>query len=80
MSIYTTIGLYADGSFKINGVEAKDLETHIQYNKNNRPGRALFVDGKCIYSGYISEKEVKSFEEKIKTEKLIKNKCTKPYN
>jgi len=63
--IHTTIGLYANGSFKINGVKHQFLEFHIEYNKQMRPGRSLFVDGKCVHIGYHSEFEIKEFERKI---------------
>ncbi len=49
--INTTIGLYPNGEYKINGVGDNNLESHIEYNKVYRPGRALFLNGKCIYKG-----------------------------
>lgn len=77
--IHTTIGLYADGSFKMNGVKPEHLQDHIEYNKTNRWGRALFVDGKCVYGGYLSDEQTRRFEEHIKLENLKANKCTAPY-
>ena len=78
--IHTTIGLYPNGEYKINGVLPEHLEEHIEYNKICRFGRALFVDGKCIYNGYLSDEVVKAFEMKIKdNSKFIVNKHTGLY-
>ena len=77
--IHTTIGLYANGSYKINGVRAEDLEDHVEYNKTFRFGRSLFVDGKCVHKGYQDDKAIKEFEERIVNENLIAHKCTMPY-
>lgn len=43
--IHTTIGLYLNGDYVVNGVLDDHLANHIKYNINNRWGRALFVDG-----------------------------------
>lgn len=78
--IHTTIGLYANGEFKINGVKPEHLEDHIEYNKTMRFGRALFVDGKCVHKGYHNENNIKSFEDMIKDNPdYIRNVCTAPY-
>lgn len=52
--IHTSIGLYANGDFKINGVISENLAGHIKYNRMFRPGRALIVDGHCVLSGMVS--------------------------
>ena len=44
-----------------------DIKNHIEYNLRFRPGRALFVDGKCINKGYLSDEKVAEWEERIKT-------------
>lgn len=77
--IHTTIGVYPNGTFKINGVKPEHLKNHIEYNRKNRWGRALFVDGKCEYNGCLSNEEVRDFEERIKRENLKADKCTAPY-
>ncbi|MBU2923034.1 hypothetical protein KO504_16920 [Winogradskyella psychrotolerans] len=78
--IHTTIGLYANGSFKINGVLPEHLTDHIQYNLDMRPGRSFFVDGKCKNKGYHTDQEIKEFEERIKNDIKFKAvKCTAPY-
>ena len=43
--IHHTRGVYANGEYKDNAVRAEDLESHIEYNKTFRFGRALLVDG-----------------------------------
>ena len=77
--IHTTIGLYADGSFKMNGVKPEHLTDHIEYNKTHRFGRALFVDGKCEYGGCLSDEQTRNFEKHINLENLKADKCTAPY-
>lgn len=66
MKLHTTIGVYASGDHKMNGVDPDDLKFHIEYNKINRFGRALFVDGKCVHNGYLSVAECELWERKIK--------------
>lgn len=61
--IHTTIGVYNNGSFKINGVSSENLESHIEYNTVMRFGRALFVDGICIHKGYLDDKRIEEFSE-----------------
>ena len=79
--IHTTVGLYANGEYKINGVLHEHLEEHIEYNKKYRWGRSLFVDGKCVYNGLQTAKVVKDFEKRIKNDpNFIRDKCTAPYH
>jgi len=78
--IVTTIGLYKDGSFVINGVDPEDLQVNINYNKAFRFGRALFVDGTCVHNGLIPIKQIEDFTEKIKNNPdFVRNVCTSPY-
>lgn len=68
--IHTTIGLYPNGEFKMNGVKPEDLQGHIEYNKQWRWGRALFVDGICVFKGLgISEEQIKIHEQLFKSDK-----------
>lgn len=62
-SVHTTIGVYKDGSMKLNGVFDYNLQDHINYNVRHRPGRALFVDRKCVHKGYLSDYEILKFED-----------------
>lgn len=63
--IYTTVGVYGDQSYVVNGVRIKDLPEHVKYNINHRIGRALFVDGICIHHGFLTIPEVLKWEQKI---------------
>ena len=82
--IHTTIGLYLNGDYKINGVSAENLDTHIEYNKTLRFGRALFVDGKCVHEGYYknSPEEIADFEKRIadNPEQFTRTEDTAPYH
>lgn len=50
--IHTTIGIYANGDYVVNGVKASDLEEHIKYNIDMRPGRTFMVDGEVVHEGH----------------------------
>lgn len=77
MRIYTTVGVYPNGDYKTNGVSEEYLESHIQYNLDFRPGRAFFVEAKCLNKGYLSEEEVLIWVEKIKNIEI--KEITAPY-
>lgn len=77
--VHTTIGLYLNGDFKVNGVLPEHLESHVAYNKSARFGRALFVDGTCVYNGYLKEDQIKAFEDRIRKENIKQEVCTAPY-
>lgn len=65
---HITVGVYIDGECKINIVAPEDLHDHISYNLRSRFGRALFVDGKCIYDGcHLKVEQIKEWEAKIAT-------------
>lgn len=66
--IYTTVGIYADQSFKFNGVKGENLLDHLHYNVDNRPGRAFFIEGICFNSGY--------FPDSYNAEQVFAAKCT----
>ncbi|MGL5394790.1 MAG: hypothetical protein ACRDBQ_05875 [Shewanella sp.] len=76
--IHTTIGLYRNGDYVVNGVMDEHLDAHIGYNIKCRGGRALFVDGKCVHTGYMTQDECEDF---ISGEagKIVMDKCTAPY-
>lgn len=77
--IHTTIGLYSNGDYVVNGVHEDHLNDHIKYNTTFRGGRALFVDGACVYTGYMTENQCYEFA--AKTAANIKlEECTAPYN
>ena len=56
--IHHTRGVYANGEYKDNAVSAEDLESHIEYNKTFRFGRALLVDGVVVYNGYLTDEQL----------------------
>lgn len=67
--IYTTVGVYRNLDFVVNGVHFIDLEKHIEYNMNMRFGRALLVEGKVVHKGYFSDSDVEMLEEKFGNKK-----------
>lgn len=80
--IHTTIGVYPNtdrGLWKINGVDASRLEKHIQYNKEWRWGRALFVDGTCVYPGNVRREDIDRIEAELKEKPIVIQKDTAPY-
>lgn len=78
--IYTTVGVYNNDDYKVNGVKGEHLEGHIEYNKKYRPGRALFVEGKCVHGGYLTHWRALEWEKKIPVIIRKRNKCTAPYH
>lgn len=79
MKIHHTMGLYLDGSRKHNGVAPEDLEAHITYNLNMRPGRAFFVDDKCLNTGYYSAEGCALVEAELAANPVVMKKVTRPY-
>ena len=78
--IFTTIGIYPNGQFKINGVLEENLQSHIEYNKKWRFGRALIVDGKIVYSGMMNKDKVLEIINKNNLNEIKVSKDTAPYN
>lgn len=76
---HVTVGVYKNGEYVINVVRENDLESHIEYNQIFRFGRALFVDGKCVNQGYLSDDEIKNWTEKIMSFKINTSSDTRPY-
>lgn len=66
---HVTIGVYANGEFKVNIVLPEHLQEHVEYNRVMRPGRMLFVDGKYAVGGCYKkeyqEQMIKEWEDKI---------------
>lgn len=77
--IHTTIGIYCNGSFKVNGVKDEDLANHIEYNKTFRFGRALVVDNEIVYQGYMKKEEIEKVLKENKLDQYVLQKCTAPY-
>lgn len=77
---HVTIGVYASDNHKVNIVKPEHLEEHIQYNLTLRPGRAFFVDGKCLNHGYLSDEKVEEWEMKIGQMKFDTSRSSEPYH
>lgn len=77
--MHVTVGVYKNNNYKYNIVRDEDLENHIEYNKIFRFGRGLFLDGKYIHKGYLSDEQVKNWEDKISSMEFNMNTDTRPY-
>ena len=75
--IHTTIGLYPNGEYKVNGVPSEKLADHINYNIHMRPGRALILDTFVIYEGIGCKEALKNNIRKFL--KIKKTEDTAPY-
>ncbi|HDR7922706.1 TPA: hypothetical protein QCY49_000691 [Bacillus paranthracis] len=63
---HVSIGVYNNETHVVNIVPDYNLEKHIEYNKIMRFGRALFIDGECVHTGYLSDKKIETWSNKIK--------------
>lgn len=78
--IHTTIGVYANGDIKTNGVTEENLQPHIEYNLAARPGRAFFVDGVCLNTGNLSDEQIKIYTRLFSGDsKYCRTKDSQPY-
>lgn len=68
-----TRGVYSNGEYKDNGVLAENLGAHIQYNMVFRPGRAFFLDGKCLYPGSLGWTRCEELEKSMTWPKATKD-------
>ena len=51
----------------------------MNYNVQNRPGRALFIEGVCFNKGYLTTEEVLNVEAELREKDIQMFKITKPY-
>ena len=64
--VHTTVGMYPNGPYKVNGVPTKNLLSHIKYNLTLRPGRALYINGVLIYDGLsVGIEQVQALEDDL---------------
>lgn len=77
--MHVTVGVYNNNEYKYNIVFDRDLENHIEYNKTFRFGRALFVDGKCVNRGYLSDEQIEEWTRRISEMKFDMSHPTIPY-
>lgn len=56
MSVHLCVRVYASGEAKESIRDAEGLESWLSYNRQARPGNALFIDGSCATTdlGYLS--------------------------
>lgn len=64
-NIFSSVGVYPNGDYKVNGVSEANIMDHIEYNKKYRPGRALFIEGYCYNKGGLTEDEVIEWNKRI---------------
>lgn len=79
MKVHHTMGVYSNGERKHNGVDPRDLADHIKYNLEMRPGRAFFVDGKCLHVGYLGKERCDEIEAELVAKPVQMTRCTAPY-
>jgi len=77
--IYSTIGVYHNGDKKFNGVAAEHLGQHIKYNITFRYGRALFLEGKCLYRGYLNAETTSKLEKEFEANPHIPEEVSQKY-
>lgn len=78
--MHVTVGVYKNNEYKYNIVLDRDLEKHIEYNKTFRFGRALFVDGKCVNQGYLSDEQIEDWTRRISEMRFDMSHPTIPYH
>lgn len=81
MTIHHTMGVYNNETvaYKHNGVAHDHLKEHIAYNLLMRPGRAFFVDGVCLNTGYLSQERIDAIIAELKAAPVVMRECTAPY-
>lgn len=79
MAIHHTMGVYLNGNRVHNGVSDEHLAQHIEYNETFRPGRALFVDGKCRVQGYLKPATIATIEAELAAKPMQMSRVTTPY-
>lgn len=85
MTIHQSVRVYnsdtkEDPIRTYNGVAPEDLKEHIGYNTTMRPGCALFIDGKCVYEGYLTKERCERIERQLKKRPPKIKQITRPYS
>jgi len=80
--IHHTRGVYNSHTpehplYKDNGVPSSALLEHVVYNLFYRPGRAFFIDGKCVEPGYLGWKRCLELEKTMTWPTMTRD--TRPY-
>ena len=76
---HVSVGVYANGQYVVNIVADEHLDSHIEYNKEYRFGRGLFVDGICVNQGYLSGEQVRNWTKRISEMEFDMSHVTYPY-
>lgn len=79
-AIICTVGVYANLDRVYNGVAIEDLVSHMNYNLQARPGRALFIEAICFHKGNLTQDEMESIENELKEKDIQMFIVTKPYS
>lgn len=77
--IHHSMGVYNNGDRVHNGVDPDHLDSHIEYNKVMRFGRALFVDGVCLNEGYLSKERCDAIVAELAANPVVMTRVTVPY-
>ncbi len=56
--IHQSYGVYPNMGMVRNGVPTEHLKEHIAFNIKHRPGRALIVDGVCLFKGNLDQVKI----------------------
>lgn len=70
MSSHVCVRVYASGDAKESWRDAEGLESWLSFNRDARPGNALFVDGRCAGTdrGYLSRAHTDEIEILLRNE------------
>lgn len=63
---HNTVHVYGNDDYRHHCVPDFELEGMLEYNTTMRFGRAIFVDGKCVWEGYLDAERIAQWEEKIR--------------
>lgn len=55
----------------VNSVSGGHLAEHIDYNKTMRFGQALFVNGHCVFTGYLSNNDCRKLQKQFLKDRLF---------
>lgn len=77
----TVVSVYGNGEYVINGVEIKEFSAYIRNTIKYGTGRALFIQGVCMYHGFLPPNDVEKWERKIQSnpDDFLAQEITKPY-
>lgn len=58
----TLVAVYNNLSAKKYLIKKEDVKEQIEYDAKARPGRALFIDGKVIQTGYLDDDTIEKLK------------------